>query len=750
MNYHFYTTCVAAVLAPAVCLVAPCSAAPVKAKAKSKSKAKAKVKVPAAAAVVKRVTPQFADSVVFSLNKKVKEPTLAAQGGKLHITATNTRECVRAYGYYLRNVAHVHFSQNGDNTSGAKFILPKEKITVPATHKFNYAYNYCTLSYTGAHWNQNRWEREMDMLALSGYYAVLVTPGLESVWKAFLTDLGYSKERIESFIANPAYSAWWHMGNLEGEGGPVHRDIIAQETKLGKFIVKRLRELGMEPVLQGYVGFLPSGSDAGKIGGKLIPQGKWCHQYERPAILQPTDPVFGKIAALWYKNLKKVYGYQGKYFGGDLFHEGGNQGGTPLKEAAAAVQGAMQKAAPGSTWLIQAWGHNPSAQLLSGTNPKQTIILALDKNMSANHNISRNYQGCPHVWCELANFGGNHGLYGGIPLLENMATDIGGAIGIGLLSEGLEVNPLYYAMVTERINTNGPIDRAKFLAGYAKGRYGTDDADIIKALELLVTSVYSPVRLQEGCQENIMCARPSLTARKASTWSKPDNYYNFQDVRRAAALMLEAGKKLKLDTLPTWRYDMADLCRQVLADTAREQLPKCKAAFDAKDKAAFERESKAYLQLIEQTAEVLATSEYFLLGRYLKEAESKAGKNKEAQDQMSKALKQLFTTWVPKSGTTLNDYAHRQLAELMTHYYLPRWKAYFHARTQEMSGQAVAGESGRSAEESNTNNGEAVSTSHELSASVDSIETNFASSDTPLLTKPQGNIIELAEKILKP
>ena len=116
---------------------------------------------------------------------------------------------------------------------------------------------------------------------------------------------------------------------------------------------------------------------------------------------------------------------------------------------------------------------------------------------------------------------------------------------------------------------------------------------------------------------------------------------------------------------------------------------------------------------------------------------------------MSKALRQLFTTWVPKSGTTLNDYAHRQLAELMSHYYLPRWKAYFNARSRELRGQAVAGESGRSAEESNSNNGEQVSTSHELSASVDEIENSFAGADNvPLLTKPKGNIMKLAEKIL--
>lgn len=738
MNYHSAYT--AAILAPTICLIAPCCAAP----------KKDKTEVPAAAAVVKRVTPQFAESIIFSLNKKLCKPILTGKAGKLYISAANVRECIRAYGYYLRNVAHIHFSQNGDNTEGKALILPKEKINVPGTYAFNYAYNYCTLSYTGVHWDMKRWERELDMLALSGYHSVLVTAGLESVWKSFLTELGYSSERISAFIANPAYSAWWHMGNLEGEGSPVHRDIIERETKLGRFIVRRLKELDMEPVLQGYVGFLPSGKPSDKINGKLIPQGKWCSQYERPAVLQPTDPAFAKTAALWYKHLRKVYGYQAKYYGGDLFHEGGNQGDTPLKEAAQAVQRAMQEAAPGSSWMIQAWGHNPSAELLRGTDPKHTIILALDKDMSAGHSVARNYQGRPHVWCELANFGGKHGLYGGIPLLEQMPPNLGGAIGIGLLSEGLEVNPLYYAIVTERINTSGSIDRAKFLSHYAKGRYGTDDADITKALDILIESVYSPARLQEGCQENIMCARPSLSARKVSTWAKPDNYYDFEKVREAAGLMLAAGKRHHLESLATWRYDMADLCRQLLADRAREQLPRCKAAFDAKDKMAFARESKIFLQLIEQTSKVLATSEYFLLGHYLMGAENKGGKNKTAREQMRRAVKQLFTTWVPKSGTTLNDYAHRQLSELMQHYYLPRWQAYFNARVLELSGSSVAGESGRSAEESNSNNGEKVSTSHELSASVDAIENGFADSDIPVLSKPKGSITELAEKLLHP
>lgn len=702
----------------------------------------------AALELVQRVTPDFAGKVTFKIDKESKQPVISSQGGQLLITAGNVRECARAYGYYLRKMARVHFSWNGDNTSAARLILPESPVTVPEGLPINYAYNYCTLSYTATHWDRDKWEQEVDRLALSGYTHVLVTAGLEMVWSNFLREIGYPAGKIAGFIPNPAYAAWWNMGNLEGEGGPVDPAIIKNEAKLGRFLVKRMLKLGMEPVLQGYVGFLPHDMPADKVKGRIIPQGKWCGFYKRPAVLQPTAEDFPRLAGLWYKHLEKVYGYKGQYFGGDLFHEGGNTGGTPLTPAAQAVQGAMQKAAPGSTWLIQAWGHNPHHALLAGTDPKHTLILALDKDMSPQHNIHRNYQGRPHVWCELLNFGGNHGMYGGVELLENMAGTPGGAVGIGLISEGLETNPLYYALLTERINNRERIDREKFLKEYTYSRYGVEDEDIIQAHRLLIQSVYSPKHLQEGCTESILCARPSLTANKASTWSKPHVYYNFADVEQAAQLMLKAGKKHKLDKLETYRNDMADLTRQVLSDRARAQLPKVKAAFESGSIEAFNKEADCYLQIIRDTADVLATSEHFLLGRYLKGAESKGGKNAKARKQMRDALLQLITTWTPTNGM-LNDYAHRQLSELMSQYYLKRWEVFFNVKRAELRGEKLAGEGGRSASQTTENNGEAVSTSYELSKSVDAVEQNFRKAKLELLSKPKGSVIKEASRILK-
>lgn len=697
--------------------------------------------------LVQRVTPEYSGKVVFKLDKQSKQPTIASQGDQLLITAQNVRECVRAYGYYLRKMARVHLSWNGDNTSAARFILPEEAVTVPEALPINFAFNYCTLSYTGAHWSRNKWEQELDRLALAGYTHVLVTAGLETVWKNFLREIGYPPAKIAGFIPNPAYAAWWNMGNLEGEGGPVSPVIIKNEAKLGRFLVKRLRELGMEPVLQGYVGFLPHDMPTEKIKGKIIPQGKWCGHYNRPAVLQPTAPDFPRLAAAWYKHLRKVYGYRGLYFGGDLFHEGGNTGGTPLTPAAQAVQAAMQKASPSSVWVIQAWGHNPHRDLLAGTDKKHTLILALDKDMSEEHNIDRNYQGRPHVWCELLNFGGNHGLYGGAGLLERIGGYPGGAVGIGLLSEGVETNPLYYALLTERLNNREHIDRDDFLEEYTLSRYGVEDGDLVRALQLLMRSVYSPQQLQEGCTENIMCARPSLTASKVSTWSKANLYYDFDDVEKAARLFLEAGRKHSLEKLATFRYDLADLTRQVLSDRARTQLPKVKEAYDAGDLNAFNTEAETYLQLIRDTATVLATCDDFLLGNYLAGAVSKGGKSSKARRQMRDSLLQLITTWTPGNGI-LNDYAHRQLSELMSQYYLKRWEAFFAVKRAELNGLKVEGEGGRSATQTTENNGEAVSTSYELSKSVDDVERNFRKGKLKLLTKPQGSIIKQASRIL--
>ena len=693
--------------------------------------------IDAASALVQRVTPEYGDKVSFTISKKVKKTTIAAKDSEtIVISAPSVFECARGYGYYLRHVARVHLSWNGDNKSAARFIVPKKTIVVPEALPINFAFNYCTLSYTGAHWSRAKWLKEIDRLALNGFQYVLITPGLEKVWQGFLKDLG-CEDLASSFIANPCFSAWWNMGNLEGEGGPVSQQLIDSEAELGKAMADRARELGMTPVLQGYVGFVPHNFP--KYTDDLLPQGEWVGGYVRPSVLRPDSKEFPAVAKAWYDNLEKVYGFRAKAFGGDLFHEGGRTGGADLGACAKAVQKAMQDFSPGSLWFLQEWGGNPKKELLDGTDTHHTVILALEKNLVPDNSMQRNYNGRRYVWCELANFGGNHGLFGGFGILEKASGDAGGASGFGLLSEGIETNPMYYELFFERINNRNIIKRDAFIKGYAMARYGSKNPALIQALSLLASSVYTPTGRREGCPESILCARPSLDAQKASTWSDPSVFYNPEDVRKAGMLMLGAAKSdpnlLKSDG---FRYDLADVCRQVLAERARVILPLCKKAVERGNKKELAKYSAQFLALFPLTADILATHEDFLLGNFLRGAAKRAPEN---EKEMTQPLRRLVTTW-SKNITSLNDYAHRQLSEMMSSYYFLRWQAFFN----HLIG---GGQEGSAKETVVTNNGERVVSVIRDNKSVETIERDFPSADIPLLTTPKGDIIKLAEKALK-
>ena len=113
---------------------------------------------------------------------------------------------------------------------------------------------------------------------------------------------------------------------------------------------------------------------------------------------------------------------------------------------------------------------------------------------------------------------------------------------------------------------------------------------------------------------------------------------------------------------------------------------------------------------------------------------------------LERSLRRLITTWRPDIGV-LNDYSHRQFAEMMSHYYLPRWEMYFRDRRAELGGAEIAGD--EVVREVNTNNGDAVEHVTTRNKDMETFELKFATStDTPLLRKPKGDIMKLAAKIL--
>ncbi|MCD8060790.1 MAG: alpha-N-acetylglucosaminidase [Akkermansiaceae bacterium] len=651
--------------------------------------------VAAAEGVVERVTPSAKGAVSFKLDPALQNKiTISGVPGSIRVEASDVRRLIAGYGWYLKNIAKVHLSWNGNRLAlPSPLPAPASPVTIESPWKTVFAYNYCTLSYTAAFWDWKRWQQEIDFLALNGFTHALVTAGLEKTWEDFLIGLGYPRDKVIRFVPNPAFAAWWNMGNLEGHGGPLTQRQIDKMAQLGKRIVSRMEQLGMTPVLQGYVGFVPAdfAENVRMKGLELIPQGEWVN-FKRPWVVDPTCEAFPKLAADWYRSLRKVYGISGKMFGGDLFHEGGSKGNINVTQAAKAVQKAMQEASPGSTWVIQAWGGNPSNELLVGMDPKHALVLQLTKNMASGGKNLRTFDGIPWVWCELSNFGGNTGMYGGIPLLSRLGSDLSayrdkGLTGMGVLSEGLETNPLHYALFCDRLWTLEDIPVKEWLRQYTLQRYGMAPEPVVRALKVLSSSIYSPVRSQEGCTESIVCARPAWNVRKASTWSSGERYYRLGDIVSAARDYLKvANEQPSLVKEETFRYDLVDLVRQVLADAAFYQLQRVRAAFDAGNVPGYKKQVQIFLSLITDMDAVLATDRQFLLGTWQEKALN-WGETRPEKALMDRSAKMLLTTWIDQAPRALNDYSNRQWAGLVADFYLPRWKNFFESQLEVLTGK---------------------------------------------------------------
>ncbi len=297
---------------------------------------------------------------------------ITMKNGLVHIKGNDGVSLAMGVNHYLKYFCNVNISQVGNqNKMPSKIVSVDTKVFKETKAEVRYSYNYCTLSYSMAFWGEDEWRNELDWLALNGVNVVLDATAQEEVWRRFLGKLGYSHEDIKDYIAGPAYYAWAYMANLSGFGGPVHDSWFEERTELARKNQEIMRNLGMQPVLQGYSGMVPTNITTLATGqyalnsSDVIAQGNWC-SFQRPAMLKTTNAAFDKYADLFYACQKEVYGDTSQYYATDPFHEGGNTGGMNSADIAEEVLRAMLTADNDAIWIIQAWQGNPTTALLNG------------------------------------------------------------------------------------------------------------------------------------------------------------------------------------------------------------------------------------------------------------------------------------------------------------------------------------------------------------------------------------------------
>ena len=95
--------------------------------------------------------------------------------------------------------------------------LPSPLPRVPKTRKattfsWRYYYNVCTFGYSSAFWDWQRWQREIDWMAMNGINMPLAFTGQEYVWQRVFGQLGMNESTVRaSWFSGAAFLPWYPL-----------------------------------------------------------------------------------------------------------------------------------------------------------------------------------------------------------------------------------------------------------------------------------------------------------------------------------------------------------------------------------------------------------------------------------------------------------------------------------------------------------------------------------------------------------
>lgn len=659
--------------------------------------------------LVERIAPGRSADFIFETIEDTSQDIfeLSSREGKIVVRGNNYVSMATGLHHYLKYYAHRHLSWENMQISLPKRLPVVSHIERRSTRQVDrYYLNYCTFSYSMAFWDWSRWEREIDWMALHGINLPLVATGTDVVWRNVLRSLAYPEDAINKFITGPGFSAWWLMNNLEGWGGPNSQAWYEHSEALTKRILERMRQLGMRPVLPGYAGMMPSDSGT-RLGIPTVGTGMWCG-YSRPSFLLPTDSNFSRIAQLYYSEQAKLYG-KADYYSMDPFHEGGSSKGVDLAQASRAILEAMQATAPQAKWVIQAWQENPRAEILSAIERGKLLVLDLwaesapqwQGKQSGGYSKALEFRGHEWLYCMLLNFGGNVGLHGKIDALlkgYDLARKSSPLMrGIGLTMEGIENNPMMYELMCELPWMQTIPSRQAWVEQYARARYGVQDSILNSSLQTLAETIYNcpEGNYQQGTHESVFCARPSLSARSASTWAGSQDYYDARTVISASKLF--ASQRHRYGKSNTYHYDLIDFLRQGISERGRIAYERMVQAYNAKDYKGTEHNGELFLSLLMLQDQLLGLREEFTLAKWVNQARSLGSNTAEADHYEWNARVQISTWGAEQAANAggLHDYAHKEWNGVLSTLYYQRWHRFIHSELLPSLEGEVRGASAR-------------------------------------------------------
>lgn len=432
--------------------------------------------------------------------------------GKLKVRASSVTALTRGVYDYLKT-NHLGML----DWAGPQFSLPETWPDAPKTNvttpfKIRHAYNVVTSGYTTPYWDWRRWEQELDWQAMHGFNMLMAPVATEAIAERVWKRLGLSQKEIDEFYTGPAHLPWSRMGSICQVGGPLpsewHKDQIALQHRL----LKRMKELGIEPVVQSFCGFVP------KALKRIYPNTVFHNtlwnagfpESQRPELIMPDDELFATITKMYMEEWQKEFG-SADYFLVDSFNELElPKTGKPVTEMLAdygeKTFNAIKEGAPDATWVIQGWMFayqrhiwNPETvkALFSRIPDDRVLILDYANDYNNNWEPMNAFNGKQWVYGFVPNMGGKTAYTGDLHLYASGAAralhspNKKNLVGFTISGEGLENNNVVYELLADVAWSNDSIDLNNWLDEYSMNRYGGCPPNMNESWKLLRESCYS-------------------------------------------------------------------------------------------------------------------------------------------------------------------------------------------------------------------------------------------------------------------
>ncbi|KAI3381884.1 hypothetical protein SNEBB_010183 [Seison nebaliae] len=617
--------------------------------------------------------------------------TFYSKSNEIGIVANNVLSCIVGINHYMKYHLNQTMTWAGESTGFDVSIyhLPYVPFTtIQIKEKYRYYLNICTLSYSTVWWNWERWEREIDWMAMNGINLVLVLGGTESIWNKVFIEFGLSQNEIDEFLSGPAFLAWHRMGNLHSYATPLSSSWKLRQIQLQKLIMKRLNEFGINPVLPAFPGFVPQQMLRHYPSMKVSELGEWAQfecEFSCSFLVDPNDEMFLRIGKRFVELTIEEFGTS-NYYSCDVFNEM-----TPtssslsyLKKVNEAIYNSIQSADPKAIWVMQAWvflnpfWNDPERVrfFLSGIPKDRLILLDLAAEEDPQYVRYESFFGYSFIWNMLHDFGGTLPMHGNLKnvndgLLRSKNYNGSSMIGIGTTMEGINQNEIMYDFLYERafLPHLNEEDMRVWVTLFTQRRYGRQYELLVNAWHLLYESVYSSFN---GGSHILWEVHPTLNLPVGIGYNVSilceawDKFY---------LTLNEEGRNDKLQYQQLYQYDVVDVTKEVLRAVFSIVYDEMIDGYKAGDLEAVNFWSHMLLEVISDADKLLGSAPQFLYGKWLEDATKTANNSEEGANYRHNARLQV-TTWGYQHTRQIRDYASKSWSGLLSGYYFHRWQLF--------------------------------------------------------------------------